>query len=665
MPAITTYDDFATDLSKWTTIPGMGGCTLLNGTVVPSDPSATSGMVSTSSWAPTDNASLTEGVVIRLNLATLMTDQSKIRIPFDYVDENNYNFLLIEKKGVTVFQNLRRDRVTVWSRNSGQEAQIGAGATLQYRQITTGDLRLHKLLPNTTLAIYRYHNEVMVCLDDVTFLHEQVSAAPGGKVGFVFDGLAGHSNAIGAMQVQIFRTYWVGVSGNDLNSGSRTTPFRSRNKLIQTIGLNQLGVCGADTYVGNTLFGNLTTVAASSWEEGPLLAPSYGQTVTFKAAGINAEIIHSASNLVRYWRLHGFTVDGFVGLDAQGNPQYGKFGIHLLGSSYPWMFTGLTLKNTMGSGCLIDPNSGDYTGGNILQDCVFENCGRGSFQDHQIYAGTNQNRFYYLDMEGALTAGYGFHIFSSGGTVATNGTLILACRIRNNNGVSSAGILLSSGTGVRAKRCWVENCRDGVQLWHRANACVLEWSVIINCSGNGITMGGFTATNCLAANCTVTGNGGIGVYGEANNVGGQAKNIISWNNAGGNFGGTNITQTTCLATDPLFVDASAKNYRIQSNSPAQDAGTDLSAEIETEDYDGWPVPIVNWPIGFAEWPIPLVTPQVQAPSTATFPLNVPTIIPGLSVQHANGLARLVFIDTDTPIDISGVPVGAALVEGGL
>jgi formylglycine-generating enzyme required for sulfatase activity len=128
-------------------------------------------------------------------------------------------------------------------------------------------------------------------------------------------------------------------------------------------------------------------------------------------------------------------------------------------------------------------------------------------------------------------------------------------------------------------------------------------STLNNCvlMGNSASSGGGDYA-CLLNNCTLTGNwatrGGGDWYGTLNNC------ILYYNTADvmpnchdsesllfyccttpqPNWGANNITN------EPLFVDGLNSDFRLQSNSPCIDAGTDLSHLITT-DLDGNPRPL--------------------------------------------------------------------------
>ncbi len=74
---------------------------------------------------------------------------------------------------------------------------------------------------------------------------------------------------------------------------------------------------------------------------------------------------------------------------------------------------------------------------------------------------------------------------------------------------------------------------------------------------------------------------------------------LVYGNSGAAFSGTSQS-TGEWTSDPMFADASARDYTLQSNSPAIDAGVDVTGIVD-DDIDGRPRPIgLAWDIGCYE-----------------------------------------------------------------
>ncbi|MFN8345092.1 MAG: choice-of-anchor Q domain-containing protein [Spirosomataceae bacterium] len=145
------------------------------------------------------------------------------------------------------------------------------------------------------------------------------------------------------------------------------------------------------------------------------------------------------------------------------------------------------------------------------------------------------------------------------------------CIFRNNTAASGAGIFNdNSETNVT-------NCL------FTGNSCSVEGAALSN--------GGGTAS-AKAINCTFYGNtgGNSTIRNEVNAT--AISNCILWGNATGVLGGTvsySIVQggfsgTGNLNSDPLFVNATGGDFRLQACSPAIDAGTNTGAPAT--DFEG-------------------------------------------------------------------------------
>ena len=77
-------------------------------------------------------------------------------------------------------------------------------------------------------------------------------------------------------------------------------------------------------------------------------------------------------------------------------------------------------------------------------------------------------------------------------------------------------------------------------------------------------------------NNTIYGNGGAGVFIGSDSTGAIVKNNLLYQNASAiiNSGVSSLLAHN-LTVDPKFVDANAKNFRLQASSPAIDAGIAL------------------------------------------------------------------------------------------
>ena len=151
--------------------------------------------------------------------------------------------------------------------------------------------------------------------------------------------------------------------------------------------------------------------------------------------------------------------------------------------------------------------------------------------------------------------GYGIHIYDSNQFPSNN--IVRNCKIHNVVSEPTqnwmAGILLGRGSGNFAYN-----------------------NIVRNNGGHGIQIGN-QATNSKVYNNTVYQNRESGIQTAADTSGAQIKNNISYLNGSMAIinAGANTTQSNNLTANPLFVNAGAGDFHLQSTSPAIDAGASL------------------------------------------------------------------------------------------
>ena len=206
----------------------------------------------------------------------------------------------------------------------------------------------------------------------------------------------------------------------------------------------------------------------------------------------------------------------------------------------------------------------------------------------------------------------------------------------------------------------------------------IQSSVIASSAGNGILVTGGGAP--AVVNNTIVGNAGNGIQFAGpggtvvNNViassgsagirvvsGASARMNCMDSNAGGNYVG--VVPSGDLVANPLFVNASAGNFRLSSGSPCVDAGLRDFIDAASLDLDGAnrisgaSVDIGAYEFGSAR-PVVSVPVLTSAPSVAAqlgFAFHFQVTATGNPTQfHAAGLPNGLSLDETTGL-ISGVP----------
>jgi hypothetical protein len=123
---------------------------------------------------------------------------------------------------------------------------------------------------------------------------------------------------------------------------------------------------------------------------------------------------------------------------------------------------------------------------------------------------------------------------------------------------------------------------DGISSWHGATRLTIVNNTSIANGGSGITIGagdgGTTAEghrDSFVANNIVTGNAinGVGESGRPNGYNVYRNNLSFGNRYDAlNITGSSVQSGTVIA-EPLYVDAGADDFRVQSGSQAVDSGT--------------------------------------------------------------------------------------------
>ncbi len=211
---------------------------------------------------------------------------------------------------------------------------------------------------------------------------------------------------------------------------------------------------------------------------------------------------------------------------------------------------------------------------------------------------------------------------SQGGGLDISGTskpTVSRCQILSNSAVSSSGggVMTWSGTGGTFSNCLFNGNSSGSYSGAINSS---PTTVITNCTitGNSATTGGGavygygTITNCIIRNNT------------PNMVAADLAGSVTYSDITGEYAGEGN-----LDADPLFVNASAGNYRLMAGSPCIQAGNSSAAGVGTLDLDGNPRLVGDVDMGAYEY-------QGQPASGYNVPTDFGTVQAALDAVPAEG-----------------------------
>lgn len=196
--------------------------------------------------------------------------------------------------------------------------------------------------------------------------------------------------------------------------------------------------------------------------------------------------------------------------------------------------------------CMIANNKSDSGRGGGASNCSMSNCVVIANTTTEWGGGVYKSHLSYCVIISNTTVGFMSHGGGAYGGELNN------CLVKNNR----ATVRWSLGGG--ANNATLNNC-----------LVVENWAYPIE---GDVPVGGGTQS-CTLNNCTLTQNNSVQAYG------GTAHNTIIYG------GSKDVTTAYCYTDDPLFVDALAGDFRLQSNSPCINAGFNGLAPTNITPYD--------------------------------------------------------------------------------
>ena len=366
--------------------------------------------------------------------------------------------------------------------------------------------------------------------------------------------------------------YYVATTGSDSNPGTSSQPLRTITKGVLKLSAGDTLYVASGTYTDSIDTWKVPFGNGISWSTPITVAAQPGHTVTIKPSNGNP-FFWIAQSQNKYLIIKGFIIDG---------QNTNTHGFKLEGFAKYVRVIDCEIKNFRASGILVTGNTESFH--EFINLNIHHN--GASNLDHGIYLTSGNNLVERSEVH--HNKGYGIHLYN-GNTTAANNNIIRNNRVHDNTttGQWGCGILLSSGNGNQAYNNVVFGNFAGLCSQNRVSNSRIFNNHTYENKVYGIYVGYSSTSGTRVENNTVYKNGTYGIFSGDGATTTTAKNNIAYSNTI-NFGLTNTSSSNNLDTDPLFVNAVAKDFHLQSNSPAIDKGTTISG-LST-DFDGKPRP---------------------------------------------------------------------------
>ena len=344
-------------------------------------------------------------------------------------------------------------------------------------------------------------------------------------------------------------TYYVATTGNDSNPGTANQPFRTIVRGVNVLRAGDRLYIRSGTYGEHIDSNALTIPTGTSWSNAPIISGYPGETVIL-APG-SSQIINLPHAYIQYVSFENLVLDGQN--TSNETISVGSSGAHHI------RFIKVEVKN------------GGHHGVTFHYPGHHMSFSRGSVHhigNVSLYPSpANKNYGFYVETSDCLiedteiynTNNYGIHNYT--GFISTNNNVYRRLRIHHTALLdpSMAGILLSKGDNIRVYN-----------------------NVLYSNTGHGIQIMA-SATRAQVYNNTVYGGAQTGIQIQPSVVGASVINNISYGNASTQISdsGSGTILSKNLTSDPRFMNPAASDFKLQSGSPAIDAGNVLS-EVTTD-----------------------------------------------------------------------------------
>jgi parallel beta-helix repeat protein len=394
------------------------------------------------------------------------------------------------------------------------------------------------------------------------------------------------------------RVYYVATSGSDAAAGTQAQPFRTVNKGVSVLTPGDTLLIQPGTYAealnnsvpGGTSWSAPVIVKAADPSNRPVLRPSSN----------TGSVLYIQNADRQYIIFDGIVFDGAnVSADASKITS-GPTHIRLMNSEF---------MNAGANGILFS-----HTSDHEILNCSIHDNGA-DVGGHGLYIAASR-----VTVDGTevyRNNEWGVHVYNGlYPSEASDGNMIRNSRIHDNGGFAhnvadslrGKGMLLGSGSGNTAYNNLVyNNYETGIQVGdHASNTVVSNNTVYRNAISSAIVSGGWIngiyvmgdSTNAIIQNNTTYGNGVDAIA---------------------NLGSGTTLRNNLIGTNPMFVNPNTGDFRLQTGSPAIDAGTTVASV--TSDISGVPRPQGGaYDIGAYEYTTG--APSVPAPPAAPVSLRI-------------------------------------------
>lgn len=377
--------------------------------------------------------------------------------------------------------------------------------------------------------------------------------------------------------------YYVATTGNDSNSGERTSPFQTIRHGISVLTSGDTLYIAGGTYAERLDSNESTIPSGSSWNKPVMIAAVPGQVVTMRP-GAGPGVVNLAHPYIQYVIFDGIIYDG-------SNAESDVIGLN--GGAHHVRFANSEIKNGKSNGVILSFNSNGATRFNeFINLKVHDNGYTNGVPDdkfHGFYITTDSNLIDGCEVYNNAGNGGKFYDTPSG-NVFNN---VVRNSIFHDNSKDldpdrwSAGFFTSSGTGNQIYSNIAYNNYIGFAVLRGGNGNILynNISYANEIAGINIDAANGSLTGAKVYNNTIVNNGRFGILlSNAPTDTAITNNIVYQNPTNISSDGTDkgMVLLTNLLIDPKFKNSASHDFSLQQGSPAIDTGTSLS-EV-TDDF---------------------------------------------------------------------------------